>query len=206
MKKMKVKDIKEIIDSNDDLIGSDSEPTHGSNLESRANGTTDYNSKVGHQPFRYDMLGRFGFTMLPFYEGEENQTQLELINDLVNLMDDKHKEFLEYYAKHPNKLKSDYRKKVNDDLDVESDNNDEYAKKIIKVVQKHFENAFDEPENIDEWNVTEDKVVNDWSEIEIAEYDDDNEIKDKKIEKIAGLLNKLDTDDVNKIVKLLEFK
>ena len=65
--------IQEIIDSDGELIGVNDTPENGSNLETQANNTTDYNAKVGHQPYRYDMLGRFGFTLLPFFEGVEAQ-------------------------------------------------------------------------------------------------------------------------------------
>ncbi|MFW6243437.1 MAG: hypothetical protein ACOC2W_04690 [bacterium] len=202
--KFNMKQIREIIDPHEDLIGKDNVPQHGGDIENRANGTTDYNSKIGHQPFRYDMLGRFGFTMLPFYEGEENQTQLELLSDLSNLMDEYYDEVLSYYAKNPNKLKSDYRRKLVDNLDVENVLNDKYSREIIQIVQKHFENAFDEPENIDETSVVEDKVVKEKGKGDITSKDDNNEISQKKLEKIAGLINKLDKDDVKKIKGLLE--
>lgn len=202
--KLNMKQIKEIIDSHDDLIGDESVPTTGADLESRANGTTDYNSKIGHQPFRYDMLGRFGFTMLPFYEGEENQSQLELISDLNQVIDELYSKILTYYAKNPNKLKSDYKRKVVNNDDLNNNITDDFSKKIIKIVQDHFERAMDEPENIDETNVFEDKMVDKKSKSDITDKDDDKEITQKKIERIAGLINKLDKDDVNKIVKLLE--
>ncbi|MFW6247190.1 MAG: hypothetical protein ACOC22_03410 [bacterium] len=202
--KLNMKQIKEIIDSHDDLIGDESVPTTGADLESRANGTTDYNSKIGHQPFRYDMLGRFGFTMLPFYEGEENQSQLELISDLNQVIDELYSKILTYYAKNPNKLKSDYKRKVVNNDDLNNNITDDFSKKIIKIVQDHFEKAMDEPENIDETNVFEDKMVDKKSKSDITDKDDDKEITQKKIERIAGLINKLDKDDVNKIVKLLE--
>jgi hypothetical protein len=74
--KLKKKDIDEIINTNGELIGKEAIPTNGADLESQANNTTDYNAKIGQQPFRYDMLGRFGFTLMPFMEGEEkNQSQ-----------------------------------------------------------------------------------------------------------------------------------
>lgn len=202
--KLNMKQIKEIIDSHDDLIGDESVPTTGADLESRANGTTDYNSKIGHQPFRYDMLGRFGFTMLPFYEGEENQSQLELISDLNQVIDELYSKILTYYAKNPNKLKSDYKRKIVNNDDLNNNITDDFSKKIIKIVQDHFEKAMDEPENIDETNVFEDKMVDKKSKSDITDKDDDKEITQKKIERIAGLINKLDKDDVNKIVKLLE--
>lgn len=213
--KLKKKDLLEIIDSNGELIGKSDTPTNGNNLETQANNTTDYNAKVSMQPFRYDMLGRFGFTLLPFFEGkEENQGQLELFNDLAHLAYDRYMEILEYYYRNPNKLKSDFRMMSEKDFDSQPEDKKkmdfECAKKMIKTIQKHFENAFKEPENIDEAAVVEDKVVEDKiidkkSEDEISKKSEDNGIKGKQIEKIAGLINKkLEKGDIDKLINLLE--
>ena len=195
-------DIEEIIDSNGNLIGSDSIPKNGSDLESQAHGTTDQNAKIGQQPFRYDMLGRFGFSMMPFMEGKISQEQSELLEDLDGLVADIHKDMLKYYYKNPNKLKSDYRKSVDDDLDISVD--DKYSKEIVKIVEKHLGKSIKEPETIDESKVVEDKMMDKKSESEITKRNDDNGVKDKRIEKIAGLINKLGKKDVNKLINLLE--
>jgi hypothetical protein len=200
------KELFEIINANGELIGNDGIPTNGADLESQANNTTDYNAKIGNQPFRYDMLGRFGFTLLPFFEGEENQDQLELFSDLQELMFERYVEILKFYYKNPNKLKSDYRKIVDGDSNVNKEVNAEYAKKIIKIVEKHFENAFKEPEQIDESKVAEDKVVEKKNEDEISKKGEGNEVREKKLEKIADLILKLDKKDVNKLKNLLERK
>lgn len=152
--KLTKRELNEIIDSNGELIGKNAIPTTGTDLETQASNTTDYNAKVSMQPFRYDMLGRFGFTLLPFFEGkEENKGQKELLNDLTGLMHQRYTETLEYYYRHPNLLKADFRKSTEETSghDAECEKKDiEWARKIIKVVEKHFENAFEEPENIDE--------------------------------------------------------
>jgi len=208
--KLKKKDLLEIIDGNGELIGGNDIPTNGSDLESQANNTTDQNAKIGTQPFRYDMLGRFGFTLMPFMEGKENQGQQELLDDLARLMYDKYLETLEYYFRHPNKLKSDYRLHSEQDFDTQSEDkkNIDYswAKKVIKLIEPHFENAFTEPENIDENKVVEDKMVDKKNENELSKKGDDNDIKDKKLEKVAGLINKLDKKDIDKLINLLERK
>lgn len=208
--KLKKKDLVEIIDSNGELIGSNDIPTNGSDLETQANNTTDYNAKVGTQPFRYDMLGRFGFTLMPFMEGKENQGQQELIDDLAKLMYDKYLETLEYYFRHPNKLKSDYRLHSEHDFNSQPEDKKEidysWAKKIIKLIEPHFEKAFTTPENIDEGKVVEDKVVDKRGENEISKKSEDSDIKDKKLEKVAGLINKLDKKDIDKLINLLERK
>jgi len=210
--RIKKKELFEIIDSNGDLIGKNDIPQSGSDKETQANNTTDYNSKIGQQPFRYDMLGRFGFTLLPFFEGKEhNQGQQELMNDLAKLMYDKYMETLEYYYRNPNKLKSDFR--LHSEHDFESQPEDkkkidvEWARKAANLVQKHFENAFKEPEQIDEAAVIEDKVVDKKTEDEISNKSEDKEVKEKAIEKIAGLINKkLEKSEINKLINLLERK
>jgi hypothetical protein len=209
--KIKKKELFEIIDSNGELIGKNDIPTSGSDLESQASNTTDYNAKIGMQPFRYDMLGRFGFTLLPFFEGKENQEQVELLNDLAHLAYDRYMEILEYYYRNPNKLKSDFRIISEKDFDSQPDDkkekNFECAKKMIKIVEKHFENAFKEPqEKIDEAKVVEDKIVDKKSEDEMSNKTEDKEVREKKLEKIAGLINKLEKKDIDKLVNLLERK
>ncbi len=204
------KRITEIIDSNGDLIGNDDIPKNGADQETAANNTTDYNAKIGTQPFRYDMLGRFGFTLLPFFEGKENQEQTELLNDLAHLAYDRYMEILEYYYRNPNKLKSEFRLLSEKDFDTQPDDRKqkdfECARKMIKTVEKHFENAFKEPENIDEAKVVEDKVVDKKTEDEMSKKSEDKDVREKKLEKIAGLINKLEKKDIDKLINLLERK
>jgi len=208
--KLKKSELMEIIDSNGDLIGKNDVPTSGADLETQASNTTDYNAKVGTQPFRYDLLGRFGFTLMPFMEGKENQEQTELLNDLAHLAYERYMEILEYYYRNPNKLKSDFRLMSEKDFDTQPDDkkakNFECAKKMAKIVEKHFENAFKESETIDEGTVVEDKLVDKKAEDEISNKSTDKEVQDKKLEKIAGLINKLDKKDINKLKNLLETK
>lgn len=196
--------INEIINSNDELIGSDAIPKNGSDLESQSNGTTDMNVSKSAQPFRYDMLGRFGFTLLPFFEGKENKEQTELIQDLSTYIYDRYKKILEYYYRNPNKLKSDFRKLSNNEKVSNEILGSTSVKEIIKIVEKHFENAF--KTNIDESEVHEDKVVNDKTENELSKKTEDSDIKSKRIEKIAGLIGKLNKNDVDKLINLLERK
>lgn len=204
---IKKKDIDEIIDGNADIIGLSDMPQNGSNLDTQAKNTTDYNMKVGTQPFRYDMLGRFGFTLMPFLEeGEMSKEQTDLLDELSEMMFERYAELMKYYYKNPNKLKSDYRKIVDGVKDSSDEDNLKYAKKIAKIVQKHFENAFKEPETIDESKVVEDKMVSK-SETEMTEKTKSNDVRDTKIENLAGLINKkLDKKDLDKLINLLEQK
>lgn len=209
--KLKKKDIVEIIDTNGNLIGKDDIPTTGADLETTAHGTTDTNAKIGQQPFRYDMLGRFGFTLMPFMEGEDKQQgQAELENELVDLMNQRYIDILSHYKKNPQSIKPDYRKHVTDDeiSDESMKYSVEYADKILKIIEKHFEKEFknlDEQfhENLVESKVAEDKMVNK-KEDKMLNKSDDNDIKEKKIEKIAGLINKLEKKDIDDLINLIE--
>lgn len=201
---MKKKELMEIIDSNNDLIGSDAVPKNGSDLESQASNTTDYNVGIGTQPFRYDMLGRFGFTLMPFFEGKENDGQLDMKKDLNNLLKIFYGEILEFYYRNPNKLKSDFRKYKNDEVFEFKFNS--IDNKIIKTIEKHFEKSFKSPENIDESKVVEDKVIGSKKEDEISKKNDSKDLREKHLEKIAGLIGKLDKKDIDKLINLLEVK
>lgn len=206
----KKKEIVEIINSDGDLIGQNNTPETGADLESQANNTTDYNSKIGPQPFRYDMLGRFGFTLLPFFEGKEpNESQNALLKDLKSSITERYLDFLKYYYKNPNKLKPDYRKYVTDNKTINDEINkfiEKWAKRSINIIEKHFKDAFKAPETIDENRFSEDKMINKKIEKGITKKSDDKEVREKKLEKIAGLINKLDKKDYNELVKLLERK
>jgi len=205
--KIRKKDLLEIIDTNGELIGKNDIPTSGSDLESAANHTTDYNAKVGTQPMRWNTMSLMGFNMMPFYEGKESQEQIELINDLAKLMYDKYMDTIKHYYKNPNKLKSDYRMMSEKDFNSQPADRKKIdivlAKEIMKVVQSHFEKAF-EVKNLDEAAVVEDKVVDKKSEDEMSEKGEDKGVRDKKLEKIAGLIDKLDQEDKDKLKNLLE--
>lgn len=207
----KKKDIDEIIDTNGELIGNNAIPDVDANADTQAKHTSDYNAKVGTQPFRYDMLGRFGFTLMPFMEGEKkNNTQAELENDLVDLLNTRYYNILGYYYKNPQKLKPDFRKHSNNKeiSDEVMKDNIIWTDKLLKVIEKHFEKSFknlDEQfkENLVESNVLEDKMVIK-KEDEMSIKSEDGEVREKKFEKIAGLINKLEKKDIDKLVNLLE--
>lgn len=207
----KKKDIEEIIDTNGELIGLDDIPSNDANADTAAHGTTDQNVKIGQQPFRYDMLGRFGFSMMPFMEGkEDSKERTALINDLAKLSYDNYIRIIRHYYKNPNKLKVDYRMHSEHNFETQPEHNKEtdfdFADMIMKVVQKHFEDAFKEPEQIDESKVVEDKMLNKKGEDEITDKTEDIGVREKKLEKIAGLINKLEKKDIDKLINLLERK
>ena len=82
------------------------------------------------------------------------------------------------------------------------------AEKILKTIEKHFEEPFknlDEQfkENLAEAKFFEDKMV-DKKNDEFTKKAEDVEVQDTKLEKIAGLINKLDADKKKIIKNLLE--
>jgi hypothetical protein len=207
--KIRKKQIMEIIDSGGNLIGNKDVPTSGADLDSQANHTSDYNAKISAQPYRYDMLGRFGFSLLPFMEeGKETADQTEFLNDVAKLMYEKYMETLEYYYRNPNKLKPDFRMQSEKDFNSQPEERKkmdfQWARKLIKIVEKHFDESFKDQKKIDESKVAEDKMIDKKSETEISKKAADNTINDKKISQIAGLINKLDKKDINKLKNLLE--
>jgi len=206
--KLKLSKINEIIDGNGELIGADDMPSSGSDLDTAANNTTDYNASISHQPYRYSTLAMMGMSM-PFYESKDNIGSIEspILKDIAKLLYDNYMSTLKHYYQNPNKLKSDYRVKSEETFDTQSEHgmqiNMDLANEILKKIEPYFEK--DKAKNIDESvvPVVEDKMVNK-SEDEISVKGDDNGIKDKKLIKIAGLINKMSQTDINKIVNLLE--
>lgn len=212
--KINKKELDEIVDSDGELIGRDSAPSSGSNLETSANNTTDYNAKISHQPYRYDMLGRFGFTLLPFFEGEEGEKPNKLIEDLASHLFEWYKEILKYYFKNPNKLKSDYHKVSKQDYETGSEKYGfDAAEEILNIIKPHFEDSLKDlnenlKENINESEFVEGKVLDDIDRRDLKNKEDvkDRELLDKKISRIAGLINKMDDNSKNKILDVLDPK
>lgn len=211
--KLSKKELDEIIDSENELIGADSVPNSGSNLETQANNTTDNNVKISHQPFSFDMLSRFGF-MVPFFEGEENKdTKNELLDELAKFMYDRYMDIIKHYYKNPQKLKQDYRKKSKSSFKNDDSNkiDYEYANEILDIIKPYLDKelkTLDETlkENIGESEFIEGKILDnrDIREINSEKDNRESEIFDKKIKKIAGLIDKMSPDNKNKIKKLLE--
>lgn len=207
------KKLYEIIDSQGELIGNNNIPSAGNDLESQANNTTDYNAKVGMQPFRYDMLGRFGFTLLPFFEGKDNEDinpeEVPLLKDLAELMYEKYKNILEHYYRNPNKLKSDFRLHSEEDFESQPqekrDIDYKWAKKVIALIHPYLEDKDVEKKSVEEGKIIEDKVVDKKSEIELSKKGENKGLRNKQVQKIAGLINKkFDKKDVDKLINLLE--
>jgi len=214
----KKKKISEVVDSYGELIGGDDKPRSGVDLESQASNTTDYNAKVKAQPFRYDMLGRFGFTMLPFFEGDGNEdvndNENELLSNIAKILHKNYLNTLEYYYRNPNKLKSDFRKQSKLDFDSMPEDKQkelfEITKEIIGIIHPHLEDTDDEnknevldPKKVDDTQKNtlaaggkglknEEKVLEKKTKEELTKKNKDREVLGTETKKIAGLLNKVD--------------
>lgn len=211
---MKINDVNEIVNADGEIISSNNdEPVGGSNAETRANGTTDDNVSISHQPFRYDMLGRFGFTMMPFFENDDDNN---LRNDIAELINNHFMDIIEYYVKNPNKLKNDYKKLKNVPFDEQDDeirtNTMNWVDKIMDVLKNEVGSSLDDlNENLREFSINENEGTlvkkQKLSDDEINLKKKDHELVDNQIKKIAGLINKtFNTDNKDKLRKLLEDK
>jgi hypothetical protein len=138
-------------------------------------------------------------------------------------MYDKYKETLEHYFRNPNKLKSDFRLHSEVDFDSQPEEKKEidydWAKKIISLLDSHMNEVLS-PEKVDatqkgtmaaggqglKEGMVQEKVLKKKNEDELSKKGDDKEVREKKLEKIAGLINKLDKKDVDKLITLLERK
>jgi hypothetical protein len=80
------------------------------------------------------------------------------------------------------------------------------TKEILHKIKPVVENALESIGGfISEGKVVEDRLV-DKKDNDIKKKKDYKELKSAKLEKVAGLLNKLNKDDLNKLVNLLELK
>jgi hypothetical protein len=197
---MRKKDINEIIDGDDNLIGTETTPPTGGNKETMANNTTDYNAKVHGQNFKNDFLGRFGFFG---FESEEDIKDVE--EKIAKMMYGKYLQSLDYYHSNPDKLKSDYELHLSgDNIDFSGNMKDvdhEWADAIMKVVKPHMK------DQIDEGQVSEEKILDkDRKKKKDAlkkEKDDDHELN-YKAKRVADLIDKLPEKDKKKIKAILE--
>ena len=196
---MKIKKLYEVIDSDGELIGSKAVPEYSPDQDTMANNTTDYNMDIGSQKFKYNTMSMMGFNMIPFYEGKEGEdVKTELIDTLSEYFYKYYLDILKYYYKNPNKLKSDYRIKSEQEFG-DADNIEQFYKvsdDVISIISPFMKK---ETEKIDEDFMVKEKNVS-----EFANKSEDKELSVKKINSIAGLLNKLDKKDLKKIVDLLE--
>ena len=120
---MKKDKILEIIDDENNIIGTEDAPENGKNLETQAKRTTDYNMKIHGQEFGKDgFLWRFGFY---FYEGKT--TDKKLVEDTLNNKFDN-----EFVTKSKEELiKKEKLTKVADLLNKLSDNDVEQLVNIL---------------------------------------------------------------------------
>lgn len=193
---MKKKDIQEVIDGDNNLIGSNTKPPTGANKETEANGTTDQNAVMHGQNFKNDFLGRFGFYG---FESEEDISQIK--EKIAKMMYGKYLQSLDYYHSNPDKLKSDYELHLSGE-NINFDNNmkpidHEWADAIMKIIEPYMK------DQIDEGQVTEDIVDRDNKNPSIKKEKDDRELN-AKAKRVADLIEKLPKQDKEKIKKILE--
>lgn len=190
------KDVHEIIDGNNDLIGGEDIPKTGSDVQTRVSGITDKNVNQSRQPFTYDMIGGLGYMMFPFFESEdENSGLLESIGGVIGEYN--RKKIVEYF-KNPNKLKLEYRNRVNES-NISSDEM-LLAGTVLEIIKEKYNNKLNE---INSKQVVEEVVVDKRDDDVMNLKKDDNDILDVKAKKIVDVLSKIDTVILDKVINIL---
>ena len=219
MKIKKIGVVNEVIDGDNTLIGANKTPAYGGDLETKASGTTDDNQKKSAQPYSFDSLSRFGFYFGGlFFENDDNENQDDsdktndpMFRSLAELMYQKFLEILEYYYKNPNKLKNDYRELHDKSFDQQPKEKQqvdfETAERVLKTIQPFFQQAIDTAkEELSESVVKEDSVLKDKSKKWLETKTKDNELGDENLKHVADLIKRLDKDDINTLITLIDSK
>lgn len=197
--KLSKEKIQEIINGNIGIIGSDNTPEMSPDIETRASKTTDYNAKVSGQNFKNDFLGRFGFY---FYESDGDNSNVE--NILAKIMYEKYKETLNHYHENPEKLNSDWELHQNTTFEKQPEGSREHdyewASDILKALSPHMK------KDLNESSVSEDKLTDKSDRKDLVNKKKDSDIIDKKMKKVAELLDKLSDSEVDKLINVLENK
>jgi len=197
-KNFKKHDIEEVIDSNNNLVGTDDEPSTGANKETEAGGTTDKNARIAHQNYKNDFLGRFGFY---FYESEEDNKNVE--DNLARKLYEKYLEVLNHYHENPDDLEKDWKLHQRVDFETQPEGSREHdyewASDILKMLEPHMK------KDINEANVVEDKLTTKKKSNDIVKKEK-KDLTDKKLDKVADLLAQLPKNDLDKLMNLLEEK
>jgi hypothetical protein len=212
--KLTKKQITEIIDDQGEIIGANNVPDNGADMHTRANKTTDYNASVGHQPFTYSTLALFGLNFLPFFENDDIQSNSEIVDNLAKYLYDHYLGMMGVYYKNPKKFQNDYRTKIKSGFNKEIAKHEyEMASDIIALIKPYLETELNQlsqelKNDVNENSFIEGKVLDKKTENDISpEKKNDNEVVDKNIEKIAGLINKkMKKKEVDKLKTLLEGK
>lgn len=195
---MNIKVIKEVVDDEGGLIGSEDMPQTGSNLMSVSKRTSDYNMSTGHQKMGDHVLGYFGAVMMPFFEGEGND-ESDNKTMVVNAVFDLYIAILEHYYKNPNKLKNDYRI-YSKDNSVSKD----ITGFIVNFLKEIKETIKEKEQSVDESVVVEDKMYDNKNTEEFSPRSTSKDISPKNLGKVADLINKMDNDAKLALKKLIE--
>jgi hypothetical protein len=173
---MKKKDINELVDGNNALIGNENRSDVNAYTETESNRTTDYNVMVHGQNYGSDFLGRFGFY---FYESDDDSVNVEKIEEFIKLLKVLKDDMYSFFK--ANNINS---------LMVGFD-------KYIENVQSQLKGT------ITESKIAEDKIKKEKDRTGIVDEKDEDEFSDK-IKGIADVFSKMNKNDINKLITLLE--
>lgn len=175
---MKKKEIFEFIDKNNALIGTYDKPRFNKQVETQANKTTDYNVQVNGQNYGHDFLGRFGFY---FYESTDGEVDVKKIDKLIKIIEIVGEDLYEFFKTNKiNSLKNGYKK---------------YVHSLKNQLQGMITESY-----VGEDKITDKQIIDD-----IKEEKNESELNDK-LDDIADILTKINKNDLNKLIDLLELK
>ncbi|MFW6242722.1 MAG: hypothetical protein ACOC2W_01030 [bacterium] len=176
---MKKKKIQELVDDNNALIGYDDKNKAMGNKETRSKRTTDYNALVHGQNFGHDFLGRFGFY---FYEDNNDAVNVEKIEEFINLLKTLKDDMFEFFKQNEiNSLNKGF---------------DQYIKSVEEELKGMINESKIQEDKIKDKKDNDDEIFKNKSETEFSE----------KLKDVADVLTKLNNNDINKLITLLEKK
>jgi ribosomal protein L17 len=179
---MKKGKLLEILDGDNNIIGTDDKPQVSPNNDTEAQGTTDHNAKMGHQDFNNDYLGKFGYY---FFENEGSDTlKTKIAKEAYNFFDSDSELTHEPFEQFPEEKKSHYLA---------------FAEKVIALFEQKAEKTLSE---VELRKIAED-VIAKRKDRSFAKKKDDNDIVDKS-KKIKDLFRDLTKDEKTKLLKTLE--
>lgn len=203
---MKKGKIQEMLDSDNNLIGSDDMPQNNPN-QIKADGTTDHNTGIGHQHYTNDFLGRFGFY---FYESEDTESG-NLLTEIAKIKYANFQKTIKDLGKNPKNFAT-YRKMVEknfDQLSEEESNSDyEFAKQILELLMKNSKSVNPEPKekSLDEAQIHKiiEDIISKKKEESMSFKKSDNDLLTDKCKKIKSLFADLSDREKGELIKQLK--
>lgn len=203
---MKKGKIQEMLDSDNNLIGSDDMPQNNPN-QIKADGTTDHNAAIGHQHYTNDFLGRFGFY---FYESEDSEGG-NLLTEIAKLKYAELQNFIKQLGKNPKEygeLRKLIEKPFEELSEEESKYSYDFANEVLQILKKNSKPATSEPKekSLDEAEIHKiiEDIINQKKDTSMSFKKTDNDLLTDKCKKIKSLFADLSDREKGELIKQLK--